>query len=91
LLPVWQLDGARGMRALTFRHRLIVIATLGVMWLITFEGFLIILAIFAAIRLRTKDYPESPDTRTLIEFCGLIVVLALLMHISVPNLSLRNL
>jgi Zn-dependent protease len=91
LLPVWQLDGARGMRGLTFNHRLILIATLAVMWLITFEGFLIILGIFAAIRLRTKDYPETSDRRTLIEFCGLIVILALLMHISVPNASLRSL
>ena len=85
LLPVWQLDGARGMRALTFAHRLIVIGTLAVMWLITFEGFLIILGIFAAIRLRTRDYPETPDMRTLIEFCGLIIVLAILMAISVPT------
>ena len=85
LLPVWQLDGARGMRALSFNHRLIVIATLAVMWLMTFEGFLIILGIFAAIRLRTRDYPETPDTRTLIEFCGLIIVLSILMAISVPK------
>jgi hypothetical protein len=62
-----------------------VIATLAVMWLITFEGFLIILGIFAAIRLRSRDYPETPDMRTLIEFCTLIVVLSLLMHISVPT------
>jgi Zn-dependent protease len=85
LLPVWQLDGARGMRALTFPHRLIVIGTLAVMWLLTFEGFLLILGIFAAIRLRTRDYPEHPDLRTLIEFCGLIIVLAILMSISAPT------
>ena len=89
LLPVWQLDGARGMRALSFAQRLIVIATLAVMWLLTFEGFLIVLGIFAALRLRKSDYPEAGDTRTLIEFCGLIVVLALLMHISVPT-GIRN-
>jgi Zn-dependent protease len=85
LLPVWQLDGARGMRALNFRQRLIVIGTFAVMWLLTFEGFLIILGIFAAIRLRTKDYPEQGDLRTLIEFCGLVIVLAILMAISVPR------
>jgi hypothetical protein len=73
------------MRALTFPHRLIVIGTLAVMWLLTFEGFLLILGIFAAIRLRTRDYPEHPDLRTLIEFCGLIIVLAILMSISAPT------
>jgi Zn-dependent protease len=85
LLPVWQLDGARGMRAMSFRHRLILIGTIAGMWLLTFEGFLLILGVFALIALRSRDLPETPDTRTMIEFCGLIVVLAILMAISVPT------
>jgi Zn-dependent protease len=89
LLPIWTLDGARGMRALNMKQRMILMAVMGVMFLLTFEGFLVILIILAFIRMRMRDYPEAGDQRTLIEFCGLIVVLAILMAISVPRASFR--
>jgi len=89
LLPVWMLDGARGMRALNAKQRIILIAVMGVMFLLTFEGFLVILMILAFIRMRMRDYPDDGDQRTLIEFCGLIVVLGILMSIPVPGTGLQ--
>jgi Zn-dependent protease len=89
LLPVWTLDGARGMRALDRVQRLILIGVIAAMFFLTFEGFLVILIILTLIRLRTQDLPEQGDTRTLVEFCGLIVVLAILMAISVPRATLQ--
>lgn len=72
------------MRALDFKQRLILAGTMAVMFLLTFEGFLLILVVLTFIRFRKHDLPEHGDMRTLIEFCGLIVVLAILMQISVP-------
>jgi Zn-dependent protease len=89
LLPLWTLDGARGMRALNTTQRIVLIAVMGIMFLLTFEGFLVILMILAFIRMRMRDYPEDGDRRTLIEFCGLIVVLGILMSISTPGIGLQ--
>src|SRR5206468_4452862 len=48
LLPVWQLDGARGFRALTRRQRWIAVAVIAVMWFATAEGLLVLLGVAAA-------------------------------------------
>jgi Zn-dependent protease len=85
LLPVWQLDGGRGMRALSRPQRVGLVCVILGMWLVTREGFLIVLAALAAYRLFTKDWPEEGDSRALSHFCSLIVVLALLMAIPIPG------
>ena len=54
LFPVWQLDGGRGMRALTRSQRIILICVIVATWVATREGFLIVLAALAAYRLTTK-------------------------------------
>jgi Zn-dependent protease len=89
LLPIWQLDGGRGMRALSLRQRIILLSTMAVTWLLTWEGFLLILIVIGLFRLRRSDCPEQGDTRTLTEFAGLIVVLAILMRVTVPQISLQ--
>src|ERR1041385_5352852 len=48
LLPVWQLDGGRGFRALTRGQRWIAAALIGAMWLVTGEGLLVLLGLAAA-------------------------------------------
>jgi hypothetical protein len=45
--------------------------------------------ILAFIRMRMRDYPDDGDQRTLIEFCGLIIVLGILMSIPVPGTGLQ--
>src|SRR5262249_45574345 len=37
LLPIWQLDGSRGFRALSRAQRWVVLAVIGVLWLLTRE------------------------------------------------------
>jgi Zn-dependent protease len=89
LLPVWTLDGARGMRALDLKQRIILAVTMGLMYLMTFEGFLLILLVLTLIKFRKANLPEQGDTRTLVEFAGLIVVLAILMQVSVPRTTFQ--
>src|SRR5204863_388812 len=48
LVPVWQLDGARGFRALTRQQRWIAVAIIGLMWFVTSEGLLVLLGLAAA-------------------------------------------
>jgi Zn-dependent protease len=84
LLPVWQLDGARGMRALNRNQRVLLIVVLGLAWAAFREGFLLILAALAIFRLFTKDAPEQGDSKTLVQFSGLILILATLMAIPLP-------
>ena len=85
LLPVWQLDGGRGMRALTRSQRLILICVMAATWAVTREGFLIVLAALGAYRLFTKDWPAEGDPKALWQFCALIVVLGGLMTIPIPT------
>jgi Zn-dependent protease len=84
LLPVWQLDGGRGMRALNRTQRMILVGVILATWIIFREGFLLVLAALAGYRLATKDWPADGDPKALLQFCALIVVLGALMIIPVP-------
>ncbi|MGI8744184.1 MAG: site-2 protease family protein [Bryobacteraceae bacterium] len=82
LIPIWQLDGGRGFRALTRQHRGIVLTTALLMWAITNETMLLLIALGALYRLFSKDYPEERDTGVLVQFAGLIVLLSILFLLS---------
>jgi Zn-dependent protease len=84
LLPVWQLDGGRGMRALDRTQRIILVCVMLGTWALFREGFLLVLAALAGYRLATKDWPAVGDSKALLQFCALIVVLGALMVIPVP-------
>jgi Zn-dependent protease len=84
LLPVWQLDGGRGMRALSRPQRIVLVCVIAATWMVTREGFLIVLAALAGYRLATKDWPVLGDSKALLQFCALIVVLGALMMIPIP-------
>jgi len=85
LLPVWQLDGARGFRALTRRQRWIAVAVIGVMWLITAEGLLALLFVAGALAAWFGDAAEQPDNAALLQYAGLVTILALMTEIAVPT------
>jgi len=86
LLPVWQLDGGRGLRALARGERLVVVATMaGALWA-TGEGLLVLLLIAAAWRTLGGE-PGPGDRRALVEFVGLIAALAALCAIELPGVS----
>ena len=87
LLPVWQLDGARGFRSLSSQQRWIALAVIAATWALTREGLLLLLGIGAAFQCFAKDAPERGDARGLITYAGLVVSLALLSGIPVPGVA----
>lgn len=89
LLPVWQLDGAHGYRALTKQQRWLATAVIGVMWYLTAEGLLVLLLIGSAAVAGFGKPAERPDGRALLEYSLLIVALSLLTTIPVPVGALR--
>jgi len=79
LIPIWQLDGGRGFRALTRKQRGMALGVTLVMWAITEETMLLLIAAGALYRLFSKDYPAEDDNGVLTQYVGLIVLLAMLV------------
>jgi Zn-dependent protease len=83
LLPVWQLDGARGFRSLASRQRWIAVAAIGALWLVTAEGLLALLFVAGALAAWFGEPAEQPDNTALLQYASLVVVLSLMTRISV--------
>ena len=79
LLPIWQLDGGRGFRALTKKQRGMAVGVAVVMWVLTQETMLLLIAGGGIYRLFTHDQAEQDDNGALLQYCGLIVLLSLLV------------
>jgi len=79
LIPIWQLDGGRGFRALTRKQRGMALGAALAMWVITQETMLLLISIGAGYRLFSKDYPAEDDNGALVQYIGLIVLLSLLV------------
>lgn len=86
LLPVWQLDGARGFHALIRGQRWIAVAVIAAMWLATKEGLLVLLLLAAAFAAWRGDEPDEGDTRALVEYIALTVILSVLTLIPVRTI-----
>ncbi len=86
LLPVWQLDGGRGMRALSRHERWGLAAVMAVALVATGEGLLILLLIAAVVRAASRE-PGPGDRRALTEFAVLVAALAALCTIQLPELG----
>src|SRR5213594_1654046 len=84
LVPVWQLDGARGFRALTRPQRWIAVALIAVLWSVTSEGLLVLLALAAAATAAFGRAAEEPDHTALLQYAFLVGVLSLMTRIAVP-------
>jgi Zn-dependent protease len=87
LLPVWQLDGGRGFRALTRKQRAIAAAVAIGMWAVTHQTILLLIALGAGYRLFSRDYPAEDDNIILMQYAGLIVLLSMLMVMTDHTLS----
>ncbi len=87
LLPVWQLDGGRGFRALGRKHRWWVVAAIGGMWLWTEEGLLALLLLAGVLRASFGTPPAESDRTTLWQFVGLVVVLSWFSTLPVPGIE----
>jgi Zn-dependent protease len=79
LLPIWQLDGGRGFRALTRKQRGMAAGVAIAMWALTHQTILLLIALGAGYRLFSRDYPAEDDNVVLTQYAGLIVLLSLLM------------
>jgi Zn-dependent protease len=79
LIPIWQLDGGRGFRALTRKQRGIALAIALAMWAVTEQTMLLLICLGAVYRLFSKDFPEQPDNLALVQYGGLVFFLALLL------------
>jgi Zn-dependent protease len=86
LLPVWPLDGSRGLRALSRAERWVVVAVMaGALWT-TGEGLLILLLV-AAVWRTLGGAPGPGDRRALAELVVLVAALAALCTIRLPELA----
>jgi Zn-dependent protease len=81
LLPFWQLDGARGFHALSRWQRWVVVAALGVAFLATNEGLLLLIGAVAVYRALQPPVVEKPNAAALGTFLVLIVALTWLTKI----------
>jgi Zn-dependent protease len=75
LIPFWQLDGSRGMHALSREERWIVVAALGVAWYLTNMGLLVIVGAVAVWRAVQRDVGPG-NRRVLATFVVLIAALS---------------
>jgi Zn-dependent protease/uncharacterized Zn finger protein (UPF0148 family) len=75
LIPIWQLDGARGFHSLTRMHRAMLLVLTVALWLVASVKILFLVALGMAYRLFKKDAPQEPDNTGFIQFALLLVAL----------------
>lgn len=76
LLPVWQLDGARGFAPLDRVDRWIVVLTFAAAWAITADGLMVLLLLAAIVRAVAGQVPAETDRGTLFRFVTITIALA---------------
>lgn len=84
LVPVWQLDGARGFRSLTRYQRWLAVAVIAVLWVATWEGLLVLVGLAAAAAAGFGRAAEEPDHTALAQYAFLVGGLSLMTRIAVP-------
>ena len=83
LIPVWQLDGSRGMHALSRPERWIVVVVIGIAFWLTRQSLLPLLGVVAIYRTFDKNAPAERDPSTLGTFIVLLAALSWLSTIRV--------
>jgi Zn-dependent protease len=76
LIPIWQLDGARGYHSLTQQQRITIVGLSAVLWLSTSVQMFLLIALGAGYRLFTKDAARRPDQTGFIQYIALLLSLA---------------
>ena len=82
LVPVWQLDGGRGFRALSRAQRFVVVAACGAAFFFTGDGLLGLLAIVGGVRAAAGTGAPQGDSRTLVEFLVLVAGLSAFLNVA---------
>ncbi len=75
LIPVWQLDGSRGLHSLTRGQRGTLLAITLAIGAISGERFLFLIAMGLGYRLFTKDAAAAPDNTGFMQFALLLAAL----------------
>lgn len=91
LMPVWQLDGSRGFRALSTWQRWAVVATMGAMFIVAQDGFIALIAIVAVMRTLgdRASAPAEGDKGSFYLFLFLVVACSLMSEVPVPGIPDR--
>jgi Zn-dependent protease len=88
LIPVWQLDGSRGLRSFTRFQRVVVAVTAGTLWMLTSTPMLALVTIGCGYRLFTRDWQGEGDREGLIQYVGLLAALALVVVLTAGTANL---
>jgi Zn-dependent protease len=76
LVPVWQLDGSRGFRALARHQRWLVAGAAVGLWFLAHDGMLLVIGFVAAWRAFGRDAPAERDRFALMQYVGLLLALS---------------
>ena len=77
LIPIWQLDGARGIRSLTRKQRGLVLTAAAILWAASSNSMLFLVGTVCDYRMFTRDWQKEPDNTGLLQFVGLLAALTL--------------
>jgi Zn-dependent protease len=86
LIPIWQLDGGRGVQPLARLERVLLVAAIMVAFALTHEAMLMLVGIGLAIRCFMPS-PAEGDRGALVQFLLLILALAALATVRAPDLG----
>jgi Zn-dependent protease len=84
LIPIWQLDGARGFSALSRRQRWVAALVIAAAWVVTRETFLLFLLAAAVFQAAGKGSPAEGNRRVLLVYCALVLSFALALLLPRP-------
>jgi Zn-dependent protease len=87
LIPFWSLDGGRGFRGLTKKHRWVATAFVLAAWLVARDGVLLLIAIAGVMRCLAKDAPEKEDLPVLAWYTALIIGLSMLASVPAADFA----
>jgi Zn-dependent protease len=83
LIPVWQLDGGRGFRALDFTERVALLVLMAILWWTTSEGLFLFLMAGAAYRIFwNKDQPPQGDRGVAVQYAGLLLLFGVMLKVA---------
>jgi Zn-dependent protease len=82
LIPVWQLDGSRGVHSLTRYQRGVVLFASAGLWLLTSNPMLLLIALACVYRMFTRDWQTEADNQGLALFGGLLAALSVVVMLS---------
>ena len=82
LIPIWQLDGARGFHSQNLWQRIGLLAIAAALWAVTKESMYLLVILGGGYRLFKRDADPDPDNVGFGQFAGLLVALGVLMVLS---------